>query len=278
MTRLLLACSARSPRKVASLGVVLAAALAGVASLGMIAPAGAAAAFKCGEPPENSLFFNGSQREGVIKLGKNATATGVGGPITCGVLTVGAEGIRYSVPAANVVYNPFTVKLFGFLPLEGGLTVDGPAEGSLGAVEQELPDGEFELVGLSTTFEAPVTSTISFLGLAKCSIGPFEVALTTGKSGSLEGTYLTGEIVGPEGLTGTLVGNEFSVPKITPSKSCPFFISALSNLILGLPLKPGQSSVTTVEALKPELEEEDPPAPGLGVKRAHTGPVKPGLQ
>jgi hypothetical protein len=237
-------------------------------SLGMVAPAGASAATKCGTPPFLSVFFGGTQSEGVIKLGKNAAAMGVGGTISCGVLTLELtpEGtIPFKIPAENVVYNPFTVKLFGFLPLEGTLTVDGPADGGLGPVYgPENPEThESELVGFSTTFEAPVTSTISLM-IFKCSIGPFPVALTTGKSGSLEGKYLTGELVGPEGLSGELVGNDFAVPRIQPSSSCPGFLAGLTDFILGLPLQAGQSSVTSDENLKPELEEGDPLPPDLG--------------
>jgi hypothetical protein len=101
---------------------------------------------------------------------------------------------------------------------------------------------------------APVTSTsnVSALGvgpLSQCSDGPMTPTLTTGKSGSLEGTLLTGESL-IAGVEGTLVANEFAVPKIEPSSTCSLAAAELSNTLIGLPLKPGEASITTKAFIK----------------------------
>jgi hypothetical protein len=254
MSKLSLALSStrtRSSRVPVVGGAFLAVAVAGVVALGMIAPA-AASAETCPERPEGTIGFHGTQSGGTININGRANAEGVGGTISCGILYL-VEPIHFTIAAEDVKYNPYTLKLLGFLPLESTLTVDGPAEGELSAHEYINANGE-EATGLNTSFTAPVTSTVNFLGIAKCSIGPFAVSETTGKSGKLEGHFLEGEIL--TGEAGKLVGNEFAVPAIQASKTCPFFLSALTNFILGLPAKAGASTVTSNETFVPNLEEE----------------------
>jgi hypothetical protein len=228
--------------------VCLVAVMAGaVGAAALVAPAGAAAS--CGEPPAGHLYFNGTQTEGVIKVGSTASATGVSGTVTCGLLS--EITLTFEIPAEGVKYNPFTLKLLGFLPLESTLNVEGTTTGGLSPVTKENEFGEEETLGYNTAFTTPVDSTVSFLGIANCTVGPFSPTLTTGKSGSLEGSILVGSI--QSGLSGTLVANEFTIPKIAASRSCPLFLAGLSNLILGLPQKAGGSSLTTKASLTPEL-------------------------
>jgi hypothetical protein len=222
-------------------GACLAVAIAGAASFALAAPSGAAAA--CTSPPTGSLLFHGTQSEGTVNINGRAKAEGVGGTISCGVLEL-ATG-HFKIPAEDIVYNPFTLKLLGFLPLESTLTVDAAAEGALGPHFNEAGEEN----GYETAFTAPVTGTVNFLGIAKCAVGPFSPTLTTGKSGKLEGHFLEGEIL--TGLSGQLVANEFAVPAIAGSKECPGFLAFLSNLIIGLPAKAGASSVTTTATLAP---------------------------
>jgi hypothetical protein len=220
-----------------ALGGALTLAVAGVMAVSAIAPAAASA---CPSPPALHLYFNGTQSEGVIKVGKNASASAVSGNVSCGLLN--EVGFTFTIPASGVTYNPFTLKLFGFLPLEGSLTVEGETSGAL----SEVPgSGGTEY---NTHFTTPVSSTVSLL-IFKCSVGPFSPTLTTEQSGSLHGETLKGSIA--SGLSGTLVANEFAIPAITPTSSCPGFIAGLTDFILGAPLAAGQSSITTHATLAP---------------------------
>ena len=223
----------------------------------LTAPAGAAAA--CPTPPTGEATLNGTLTEGVMNLGTNAKAEGVSATLTCG--TINPETLHYSFPAANVVYAPFKTKLFGFLSLPTTLTVNQPVEGALEARFNELTE---QVEGYEATATTSLTATVNFFGFAKCSVGPFPVTLTTGKSGSLEGHYFEGSIGSLQG--GRLVANEFAIPRVEASRSCPFFLAWVSNLMLGLPLEGGQSSIATSVSLKPE----GPPPTFAGLKSATT--------
>jgi len=63
----------------------------------------------------------------------------------------------------------------------------------------------------------------------------------TGRSGALTGREFR---YGPTGLTGKLVANTFPVPAIAPSTTCSLVAATLDNVLLGLPLGPGASSIT----------------------------------
>ncbi|MHB8716869.1 MAG: hypothetical protein ACYC9H_12780 [Sulfuricaulis sp.] len=80
-----------------------------------------------------------------------------------------------------------------------------------------------------------------FLGFS-CVIGPLTPMLTTGKSGSLQGAIFTGSL--KNGFTGNIVANDFAVPSIQSSKTCPWLIAKLSNLLLSLPAVPGKAAIS----------------------------------
>jgi hypothetical protein len=212
----------------------LAVALAGtLASVGMIAPAGASAA--CPTPPPGTLLFHGALTEGVAKIGKNAESRNINGTVKCGELSFAT--FKYNIAPENVTFEPGSLTLFHLLSLPAQVKVEAPVEGQLRAVAAE----EFE-----TTQTLPVSATVKLL-IFTCKVS-FTPVLTTEKSGSLEGKPLQGN---PSvSLKGELVANEFEVPKIQPSSSCPSFVAGLSNFLLGLPSKAGGSSLTTMVSLE----------------------------
>jgi hypothetical protein len=226
--------------------------VAAAAVLGLVIPAGAAAEPTCPGAPINHVYFNGTLSEGTLKLGSRASASGISATVTCGLFNL--QTSTFTVPAGNVRYNPFELKVIGAVPLETTIKLDGPAEGTMSTVYGFNALGESIAVGYNSTMTAPVTSTsnVSALGvgpLSQCSDGPMTPTLTTGKSGSLEGTLLTGESL-IAGVEGTLVANEFAVPKIEPSSTCSLAAAELSNTLIGLPLKPGEASITTKAFIK----------------------------
>jgi hypothetical protein len=241
----------RSRRRAAAVLVVTPAAAATLVVLGLLVPASAAAAeASCPTPPPDHLYFDGTLTEGTLKLGSKASASGMSATISCGLESLLNDSI--SIPASGVVYQPFQLKLVGVLPLEATITLDGPAEGSMTSAFRTNELGEAEFAGYNSSLTSPVTSTVTVavagVGLQECSDGPIVPTLTTGKSGSLEGHILEGLIT--TGLEGELVANEFAVPKIQPSPTCSIVAAELSNTLLGLPLAPGESSITTKTSIK----------------------------
>ena len=107
----------------------------------------------------NSIGFSGTQSEGTINLNNRAKAEGVGGTISCGVLNLATA--QFTIPAADVVYNPFTVKLLGLLPLESTpvyeVSIAFPAA-ELPTLEQRYPDCGKALVRIRCTYQAGVDS------------------------------------------------------------------------------------------------------------------------
>jgi hypothetical protein len=109
-----------------------------------------------------------------------------------------------NVPAENISFAPGSLTLFGLISAPATIIIDGPMTGPFGGPYQQTPS-------------VPLTSTVNLLGF-KCSLGPFTPVLTTGTSGSLTGTPLTGSLTAQ---SGTLVANAFTVPAIHPSSTCP---------------------------------------------------------
>jgi hypothetical protein len=242
-------CARRSRRSALGLGGALVVAAGLVGMVGLLAPAGAAAA-SCPEPSGGIVYFNGTLSEGALKIGPNASAEGISGSVTCGQLNL-ATG-KVIIPAKDITYSPFQLVVAGLLPFEATITLDGPAEGKLEPVNTTNEAGETETIGYTTSFTAPAISTVTTsalgLGLSKCSDGPITPTLTTGRSGSLEGTMLRGSIA--TSLEGALAANEFAVPAIQESVTCPGAVALLSNTVIGLPRASGESSMTTKVAIK----------------------------
>lgn len=221
---------------VGSLAVVVP--LAGLALSAGPASAGAAVR-KAGTtstcPSTGGIPFSGTLSKGTVTIGSAAKGTGVSGSV-CGLLSAGSSGFSVSIPQSDITFAPTSITVVGLLSLPATISAQGNGTGTVTANS----NGTF-----SASLTVPVSSTVSALGF-NCTIGPFTPVLTTGTSGSVTGTPLSGSL---SALSGTLVAGEFTVPAVQSSRSCPFIVAGLVNLITGLPLKAGKSTLTASASL-----------------------------
>ncbi len=176
---------------------------------------------------------------GTATIGKRISASGITGVAT-GTLQLGTGGVFDVVlPQKNVQLLPTTATMsLGFLKLNLPTTfsansaITGTA--TLGAS------------GINATLTSSLSTTAQ-VGPFSCTIGPIVASLTTGSSGSLTGTPFTGALTGEE--SGVLVANDFAVPAVQATSSCPGLVAGLVNVLAGLPLAPGASSLTFHAAL-----------------------------
>ncbi len=219
--------------------VAIAAPIVGLALASGAGAAGAAVrhnkAHAAACPTSGGIPFSGSLSDGTIKLGGAVSGSGLTGSV-CGTLVAGSSGFSVSIPQANISFAPTSVTILGLASLPATIAAAGNGTGTV----TTNSDGTF-----NTSLSVPVTSTVSALGF-NCTVGPFTPVLTTGTSGSVTGSPLSGSF---SDLTGTIVAGEFSVPSIQPDRSCPFLVAGLVNLITGLPLKAGRSSLTASASL-----------------------------
>lgn len=221
----------RSPRRLRTrAGLILAAGALATASLAFVGTSGAGASATSCAVPEDGLGFHATFKNGTLKLG-SATATGLAAD-ACGFIVANPDGTLVStVQPGDIAFTPVSVKIL-FLSLPSTVTVNAPLSGPV----QIGP--AFDSADISLT--ANLSAAASLLGF-KCTIGPLTPTLTTGTSGSLTGTTFTGDLT--SGFSGKVVANSFAVPAIKSSSSCPGLIAGLSNLLVGLPAKPGKASI-----------------------------------
>lgn len=238
---------ARRLAALAAAGTTLAAGV-GAAGLAVAGPAGAATTGSattstpsgCPAASGGDIGFTGTLSDGTATLGSVAKVTGLSGSI-CGVVDL--SDLTATVQPGNFTFQPTNTVLFGFLPLPTTLTATQPASATL------VPGstaGTYD-----TSMRVSIDATTDLLGLFHCTVGPFSPDLTTGTSGSVSGTPLSGDLL--TSLSGTLAAGDFSVPTITPSSSCPSFVAGLADLLIGLPLAPGKSTISTKVSISPVL-------------------------
>jgi hypothetical protein len=186
-------------------------------------------------PTTGGIPFTGSLSNGAVTLGRAVAGSGLSGSF-CGILALKNGGVTVSIPQSDFAFNPSSVQVLGFLSLPTTITADGPATGKV----TQATGG-----GYNVTMSVPVTATVSALGFS-CAVGPFTPVLTTGKSGSVSGSPLIGKLTS---LKGALAAGEFTVPQVQESPSCPGFIAGLVNLLTGLPLPSGASTLTASTSL-----------------------------
>lgn len=196
-------------------------------------PASATATSAASCPTSPGIPFSGSLTNGSVKIGSALSGSGLTGSV-CG--TVDISNFSYSIAAPNFTFQPTSVSLFGLLNLPSTITVAGNSTGSLSVAP--VASG----VAFNTTLAVPVVASVKLLGFT-CTVGPFTPTFTTGTSGSLTGSPLAGSSLTQ--LSGTLVANNFTVPRILESSTCPGFIAWLSNLVIGLPESAGRSSISS---------------------------------
>jgi hypothetical protein len=86
--------------------------------------------------------------------------------------------------------------------------------------------------GLAVALNANVSGSTAPLFGVSCTIGPVSIPLTGAVTGPLTNT------------SATLSSNDFSVPTVQPSTTCPAAVAANVDALAGLPLSPGQASAT----------------------------------
>lgn len=213
----------------------------GTAGLALASPAGAAGStssgMSCPATQGLSIAFSGTLSNTNAKFGSAATVSGVSGSL-CGTLDLTTS--TATIQPNNFVFNPTSTKLYGFLSLPTTLAVTAPTTATL----SPTATGAY-----NTSMSVSMLATASILGLFTCNIGPITPTMTTGQSGSVSGTPLTGSVLTQ--LKGTLAAGDFSVPKITPSSQCPSFIAGIADLLMGLPLAPGKSTITSTVTMAP---------------------------
>jgi len=193
----------------------------------------------CPASAGGDIAFTGTVSDGKATFGSAATASGLSGSL-CGLVDLAT--LQATVQPSNFTFSPTSIKLYNFLSLPSSISVVGASTATL----SETANGDF-----NTSMTVPLDATVNLLGLFSCKVGPFSPTLTTGQSGSVSGTPLTGSLL--TSLSGTLAAGEFSVPAIQASSSCPGIIAGLANLIMGLPLAPGRSTITSAVSLSPVL-------------------------
>lgn len=237
-------------RRLAGTVVAAAALLAGAGGIGLAVTGAAGAATtssgsssssstSCPAPTagQGEIGFSGTLSNVDVKIGSSNSISGMSGTL-CG--TLNTNTFAYTIPASTFVLGSSTDEFWGFLPFPTTETVNGASTGTLTANS----NGTF-----STTMQASITAVTDILWGFPCNIGPLTPTFTTGTSGSLTGTALTGSLVTQ--LQGSLVAANFGVPEIQSSSSCPSIIAGLGNLLSGFPLSAGSSTITASVDLVP---------------------------
>ena len=173
----------------------------------------------------HAKFSNGS-----MKLG-SATASGLSAQ-ACGWIHFKNGVLVSTVNATDISFPSVSVKVL-FLSLPATVTVNAPLEGPV-TFANNLTTANIKL-------GANLTASAKLLGFS-CAIGPLTPTLTTGTSGSLTGVPFTGSL--GKGFSGKVVANDFAVPAISSSSSCPKLIASLAGLLVGLPASAGKASIS----------------------------------
>jgi hypothetical protein len=221
-----------------ALAVVLGAATLATGAV-VVASQGVAAAVVT-NPGSVSIHFAGT-------ISINGTTpvviTGVGGDASG---TIDGSG-NLSLPAANINFPPFPVTLGNVLPSHVMITPNADWSGNLD------PDSG------ALSISAPLTAGIDLSGLdgvsTSCPVGPLDLNLTTGTSGTSTGTsYDNG--------TGTadLVDGLFAIPAVPTSPTPPTCPGAATlNSLGGLPIGSGVSSTNLTATFTPVILGNNPP-------------------
>jgi hypothetical protein len=187
---------------------------------------------------------------GVVGTVQNGVLTA--GPATvadikvkfCGVVTV-VNG-RAPCGATGTVDSPPDGQVFGSLSatltLVPGMLPTVPFVAHPGTITGGFTCQSSSQNGLAVSLDATVSGSTGLYGLS-CTIGPFTIPL----SGVLTGRLSDASI--------TLRGDDFSVPVVSASPTCPGEVPANLDQIAGLPLPAGKASATlpaTVSLYQPQ--------------------------
>ncbi|MHB8729581.1 MAG: hypothetical protein ACYC9K_11200 [Sulfuricaulis sp.] len=203
--------------------------LASLVVLYISASPASASSTTCAKPAGAVATFHTVFANGTMSLG-NTKATGLSAK-ACGAVTGKTGAMVLTVQPGNIMFPTVPVKLL-FIELPCTITVNAPLSGPF------KPGPGFTSAKVNLT--ANLSASVKVLGYS-CVIGPLTPTLTTGKSGSLQGATFTGSR--KKGFTGKVVANNFAVPVIRTSETCPWLIAKLANILVGLPAAPGEASI-----------------------------------
>lgn len=153
----------------------------------------------------------------------------------CGIVTVVNDFTQppcvvtgnIDVPPDGQMFGPLSVALTpvpGMSPIVGLVANPGPITGGFSCGSSQN--------GLVVSLNAVVGGSTAPLFGVSCTIGP--VAIPLG-----------GSVTGPlASATATLTSNNFGVPAIQPSSTCPSAVASNIDAIAGLPLAPGGANAT----------------------------------
>ncbi|HXQ62316.1 MAG TPA: hypothetical protein VN796_08275 [Acidimicrobiales bacterium] len=152
----------------------------------------------------------------------------------CGVVTVvndqppcGATGSVFSPPDGQV-FGPLSVA-FTLVP---GMSPSVGFTANPGTITGTFTCAASSQNGLNVTLDATVSGTTAPLFGVSCTIGPLTIPLA-------------GTVTGPfTDLTATLTSDDFTVPAVQTSPTCPDGVPANIDAIVGLPIAPGGASAT----------------------------------
>lgn len=208
----------------------LALALASLVAPFATASPASASATTCAKPTGAVTSFHAAFANGTMSLG-SAKAVGLSAK-ACGAVTGKTGAMVLTVQPGDIKFPAVSVKLL-FISLPSTITVGAPLSGPF----KPGPGSTSAKVSL----KANLSASVKVLGYS-CVIGPLTPTLTTGKSGSLQGATFTGSQ--KNGFTGKVVANDFAVPVVQSSATCPWLIAKLSNVFAGLPVAPGGAAIS----------------------------------
>jgi len=189
----------------------------------------------CTAPPGALLTFHANFTNGSTKIGR-ASANNLNAK-ACGSISMQNGQLISTVATPDITFDPIQVKVL-FLKLPTTITANAAVSGPV-----QLGPG---LATVDLTLTTDLTAKSKILAFT-CDIG-LKPTITTGASGSLTGTTFTGSVA--SGFTGKVVANDFAVPAIQRTRSCPGLIAGLSNSLVGLPSAPGKASIQMDGAIK----------------------------
>lgn len=190
--------------------------------------------------------LTGTIPTGSVNLASNDTVNGTPLPNTANVYVGGVEAFPLYLTFGNLKATVAKTPAFN-----GGLdvTINGSN---------------------SATFDATGTPTFPNTLGTNCPVTIPSVPLTTLTSGALSGQPVTGPFHGGVALT---VANNFAIPAVQPSPSCPPALAQTVNKFVGLPAQPGTASLTVPITFNFELELAPPYNKDLACPPTATAPT-----
>jgi len=209
-------------------------------------------------PPPTTESFSAMLSGGSANVGATLEASGISASAKGTFSSTSTSGtFDVTVEPSDIMIHPFVASWFGVIPVPM----------SVGSVTPWVGTATMSSSGIGLIVHGSFMARIDLLGL-RCTLGPIDATLTTGQSGSLQGSPLMGTGNGP--YEGTLVDGTFTVPVVAPSPGCGPFAAFITDVLLGLPTSAGQSSLS-INVTAFIGAPSDPPVPAGGGASGYGG-------